>query len=728
MSCAACALKLERVLGALPGVRSASVNFATRVATIECGNDVTTERIAQAIERLGYSAIVARAGDPREAMIAARDAEGRELLTRTIVGAILATPVVVIAMTHGSVSFLHGPLADWTQAILGTAAMAICGWPFMVRAWRQAKVGMTSMDTLVALGSGVAWLWSMLILTIPAIAAMANAGANAHGAPVQFEAAASIVVLVTLGKWLEWRATRSASHAIESLVDLAPPRAVVLRDGTEHDVDAAKVVVGDLVLVRPGTRVPVDGRVESGRSSVDESMLTGEPTPVDKAPGDRVLGGTVNGAGALRMVATQVGSATVLAQVVRAVEDAQGSKAPIARLADRVSSRFVPAVLAIAVITGAAWMVFGPDDDRFARALVAVVSTLIIACPCAMGLATPAAIMAGTAAAARKGILVKGGAALESLARATTVVLDKTGTITEGHPRVSSVTACGGATEHQVLSAAASIERSSEHPLARAIVAAAEERGVLPKAAADVVAVPGQGVEGNIGGQRVLVGTRAWLAAAGAVVGADDDDASTIAMVAVDGCVVGSIQLRDAPRGGSAAAVASLRALGIEPVMLTGDRAAPAHAIARDVGIDRVIAGVLPHDKARAIIELQQGGARVAMVGDGINDAPALAQADVGLAMGCGSAIALEAADIALMGGDLRALPVAVLDARRTLRTIKQNLWWAFGYNALMIPLAAGALWPWTGWMLPPMLASAAMACSSVSVVLNSLRLLRRRD
>ena len=729
MSCAACALKIERGLAAVPGVRKASVNFANRTATLECDEGVTSQVLAQAVERLGYHTIVPRDGDdPRAAMVAAREAEGCDLKSRMIVGILLAAPVVAIAMTHGSVAWLHGAWTDWVQAVLGTAAMAVCGWPFIVRAWRQAMVGTTSMDTLVALGSGVAWLWSMLVLLVPSIADMVrDAGAaEAHGAPVQFEAAASIVVLVTLGKWLEWRATRSASHAIESLVDLAPPRAVVLRGGTECEISATEVAVGDLVVIRPGSRVPVDGTIESGRSSVDESMLTGEPMPVDKAPGDRVLGGTVNGSGALRMIAKQVGSATVLAQVVRAVEDAQGSKAPIARLADRVSARFVPVVLAIAVLTAAAWLLLGPAEDRVARAIVAMVSTLIIACPCAMGLATPAAIMAGTAAAARRGILVKGGAALEALACTTTIVLDKTGTITEGRPRVSSVTAFAGSTERELLAAAASIERSSEHPLARAIVAAADERGILPKPSTEVVAHPGQGVEGIVGGQRVRVGTPVWLATVGVSVPTTEDDASSMALVAVDDRVLGSIQLRDASRPSSRAAVASLRALGIEPVMLTGDRAAPARAIAAEVGIDRVIAGVLPHDKAGTIIELQRGGARVAMVGDGINDAPALAQAEVGIAMGCGAAIALEAADITLMRGDLAALPVAVRAARRTLRTIKQNLCWAFGYNAVMIPLAAGALWPWTGWMLPPMLASAAMALSSVSVVLNSLRLLRR--
>ena len=717
----------------MPGVRSASVNFATRVATLECDVGVPAERIVGEVERLGYHAIVPRdgdqnVGDARAALVAAREAEGRDLLKRTIIGAILAVPVVVMAMAHGSVPFLHGAWTDWMQAILGTAVMTVCGWPFIVRAWRQANAGMTSMDTLVALGSGVAWLWSVLVLLVPSIADLVrDAGAaDAHGTPLQFEAAASIVVLVTLGKWLEWRATRSASHAIESLVDLAPPRAVVLRDGTECEISAAEVEVGELVLIRPGSRVPVDGTIESGRSSVDESMLTGEPMPVDKAPGDRVLGGTVNGSGALRMIAKQVGSATVLAQVVRAVEEAQGSKAPIARLADRVSARFVPIVLVIALLAGTMWILLGPSEDRIGRALLAMVSTLIIACPCAMGLATPAAIMAGTAAAARRGILVKGGAALESLARVTTVVLDKTGTITEGRPRVSSVTAFAGVTEREVIMVAASVERSSEHPLARAIVAAADERGILLKPATDVVAHPGQGVEGVVGGQRVLVGTPAWIAGAGLPFPESDDDASTIAVVAVDDHVLGAIQLRDAARAGSASAVASLRSLGIEPVMLTGDRESVALVIGREVGIDRVIAGVLPHDKARTIIELQDGGARVAMVGDGINDAPALAQAEVGIAMGCGAAIALEAADITLMRGDLAALPIAVRAARRTLRTIKQNLCWAFGYNALMIPLAAGALWPWTGWMLPPMLASAAMALSSVSVVLNSLRLLRR--
>jgi Cu+-exporting ATPase len=730
MSCAACAIKLERGLAAVPGVSAASVNFATRLASVEVDPArVSDQHLARTIEGLGYHAFLPGAdGDPRAALVAARDAEGRDLRRRTIAGAITATPVVAIAMTHGAVPFLHGPIADWTQAILCTLTMATCGWPFLHRAWRQALAGTTSMDTLVALGSGVAWLWSLLVLVVPGLAGFVRTAgaADAHGAPVHFEAAASIVVLVTLGKWLEWRATRSASRAIDSLMELAPPRAVVLRDGQEVDVGVDEVVVGDLVLVRPGSRVPVDGVVESGRSSIDESMLTGEPMPVAKGPGDRALGGTVNGAGALRFVATKVGTATVLAQVVRAVEAAQASKAPIARLADRVSAVFVPIVLAMAVVAGACWLAFGPEDERFGRALLAVVSTLIIACPCAMGLATPTAIMAGTAAAARQGVLVKGGAALEALARVSTVVLDKTGTVTEGRPRVSGVVVHGGGTEREVLSVAASLERSSEHPLARAIVDAAEERGILPAPASMVVAHPGQGVEGLVGGQRARVGTPEWIAGAGLAVPGADDDASTFAVVAVDGGVLGSILLRDAARGSSAGAIASLRGLGIEPMMLTGDREASAQSIAREVGVDRVIAGVLPDGKARTIVALQQGGARLAMVGDGINDAPALAQAEVGIAMGCGSAIALEAADVVLMRGDLIALPGAVVLARRALRTIRQNLWWAFGYNALMIPVAAGALWPWTGWMLPPMLASAAMALSSISVVLNSLRLLRR--
>ncbi|MEY4183380.1 MAG: hypothetical protein RLZZ217_2006 [Planctomycetota bacterium] len=731
MSCAACAIKLERGLAAVPGVSAASVNFATRLASVDVDPALVTDRLlAGTIEDLGYHAFLAGLDeDPRAAMVAARDAEGRDLKRRTIVGAVTATPVVVIAMAHGGVPFLHGPIADWTQAILCTLTMAACGWPFLHRAWRQALVGTTSMDTLVALGSGVAWLWSLLVLVVPGLAGFVRTAgaADAHGAPVHFEAAASIVVLVTLGKWLEWRATRSASRAIESLMELTPPRAVVLRDGVEADVGVDQVAMGDLVVLRPGARVPVDGTVESGRSSVDESMLTGEPMPVAKAPGDRVLGGTVNGAGALRFVATKVGTATVLAQVVRAVEAAQASKAPIARLADRVSAVFVPIVLVIAAVAGACWLAFGPEEERFGRALLAVVSTLIIACPCAMGLATPAAIMAGTAAAARQGVLVKGGAALEALARVSTVVLDKTGTITQGKPGIARVSVFGGASEREVLGLAAAVERSSEHPLARAIVDAAEERGILPALASMVVAHPGQGVEGIVDGRRVLVGTVAWITEAGASLPVPDDEPSTVAVVCVDGRVIGVIHLHDRLRERSREAIDAVRRLGIEPVILTGDREAPARAVAAEVAIDRVVAGVLPHEKAGTIAALQRAGGAVAMVGDGINDAPALAQAEVGIAMGCGSAIALEAADVVLMRGDLIALPEAVALARRTLRTIRQNLWWAFGYNALMIPVAAGALWPWTGWMLPPMLASAAMALSSVSVVLNSLRLLRGR-
>lgn len=723
---------------ALPGVVSASVNAVTREVTVAwTGSQVSTERLERQLERLGYAAGAApgvdrqldRQLDRPAARDAERDAEGADLLRRTIVGGVLAAPVVALAMLHGSVPFLHGTIAAWIQMGFGSAAMAVCGLPFITRAWRQLRRRQATMDTLVALGSGVAWTWSLLVLTVPGLDELAHraGAADAHGPSIQVEAAASIVVLVTLGKWLEWRATRAASRAIEALVSLAPERATVVRDGAPVEVGAHEVIAGDLVLLRPGARVPVDGRVESGHSEVDESSLTGESMPVAKAPGDQVFGGTVNGMGAMRLIATEVGGATVLAQVIRAVEAAQGSKAPMARMADRVSGVFVPVVLLVAAFAAAVWSVFGPDGDRAGMALLAFVSTLIIACPCAMGLATPAAIMVGTGALARRGVLVKGGAALEALAGVTTVVFDKTGTITQGRPRVESVVTATGIAPNAVLAAAAAVEYGSEHPLARAIVQEAEARGILVSPATGTTASPGQGVEGLLQGERVLVGTRPWVEAQGIPVDVRLDDAvGTVAIVARGAALLGAIGFADALRGTSTSAVARVARLGLEPVLLTGDQLRVAEAVGAQVGIDRVIAGVLPHEKASSIRALQVAGARVAMVGDGINDAPALTQAEVGIAMGCGSGIALEAADVTLLGSDLAPLPGAIQLARATLRTIRQNLWWAFGYNALMIPVAAGALWPWTGWMLPPMLASAAMALSSVSVVANSLRLARQ--
>jgi Cu+-exporting ATPase len=586
------------------------------------------------------------------------------------------------------------------------------------------------MNTLIAVGTGAAFLYSVAATVLPGALAPARHGGDHARLAVYFEAAAVIIALILLGRMLESRAKGRAGEAIRRLIGLQARTARVIRDGQERDIPVEEVVPEDVVVVRPGEKIPVDGVVLDGASAVDESMLTGESLPVDKKPGDEVFGATMNRTGSFRFRATRVGRDTALQQIVRLVENAQGSKAPIARLADVISGIFTPVVLCIAIATFAAWFVLAAEEGRFIAALVPAVSVLIIACPCALGLATPTAIMVGTGRGAENGVLIKGGESLEIAHRIQTVVLDKTGTITLGRPAVTDVLPAGDLDENALLALAASAERGSEHPLGEAIVRAAKERGLRVADATSFSAIAGRGIEAEVDGRRLLLGNARLMADRGIAPDAAAaerlaDDGRTPMFLAVDGRFGGILAVADPVKPESKQAIEQMHALGLEVVMVTGDNRRTAAAVARQVGLDRALAEVLPEGKVEQIQRLQRERKVVAMVGDGINDAPALAQADVGIAIGTGTDIAMEASDITLIRGDLRGVVTAIRLSRATLRTVRQNLFWAFIYNALGIPVAAGLLYPITGWLLSPILASAAMSFSSVSVVANSLRLRR---
>jgi Cu+-exporting ATPase len=739
MTCATCVARVDRALRAAEGVRDAEVNLALRQARVVLADPDRLEPVVAAIEDAGYQAAPVEA---LRAGRAAREADAMEARERraVTVRAAVALGLAFATMGAGMLPLAPG-VTRWVLLALTLPVVTWAGRGFFLRAWKALRHRTADMSTLVSLGSGTAFAFSLVVTVAPGLFEGRGVAPD-----VYYDSVAFILAFVLAGNALEARARSRTSSAIRALMELAPRTARRVREGREEDVALASIVAGDVVAVRPGERMPVDGRVTLGVSAVDESMLTGEAMPVPKRQGDAVVGGTMNGQGALLVVAERVGAAAVLAQIVRLVEHAQSTRAPIQALADRISAVFVPIVIGIAAATFAAWYALGPEP-RLLHAILAFVTVAVIACPCAMGLATPTALIVGMGRGAGMGVLVKNGEALERAAAVTTVVLDKTGTITEGRPALAEIVVAGAAAsaidEARALGLAAGLEAWSEHPIASAVLEAARARGIAVVRAADFEAVPGGGVRGTLDGRAVALGTAPWLASLGvdATTFAGDEArvaglGATPVILAVDGRASALLSIRDRVREGAAAAVARMRGMGLEVVVLTGDRRAAAEAVARDVGIETVRAEVSPRGKLEAIDALRDGGADarggsnrasrrkvVAMVGDGINDAPALSRADVGVAMGGGTDVALDAADAALLRADLHGVPTLLALSRRTMRTIRTNLFWAFAYNIVGIPVAAGVLYPAFGILLSPVLASLAMALSSISVVLNSLRL-----
>ena len=767
MTCAACQSHVQKALAKQPGVIDASVNLMMKDASVTFDPAVVTpDGLVDAIRSTGYGAELATpdqtAFEEQEARDQAQTEEFRELRLKAIVSGVIAVLAMIFSMPlmASNAHQVMGPTTDpfmrwvmtsltpaletiapwvyridpqllsYTLLVVTTAVMTWAGRHFYVRAWASFRHHAADMNTLIAVGTGAACIYSVIATVAPNFFI-------SHGVTpdVYYEAVVFIIALILTGNAFEARAKGRTSAALRSLVNLRPKTARVVRDGQEIDVPVESVTHGEIVIVRPGERVPVDGTIVSGASAVDESMLTGESLPVKKVAGDRVIGGTINATGSFRYTATTLGSDSVLAQIVKLMRDAQGSRAPIQRLADQVSGIFVPVVISLAVLTFVAWFVAVDVTGGTApmvRAFAAAVAVLIIACPCAMGLAVPTAVMVATGKGAELGVLIKGGEALQRAGDITTVVLDKTGTVTEGKPTVTDLVLTPDITRSSddMLRLVASLEASSEHPLADAIVRHAKERGLMLSTAAAFNAVTGRGAVGMVDGVVMAVGNAALMKDHAILVSSLEATADALAgsgrtsmYVAIDGVLAGVIAVADPIKDTSREAIARIHRMGLDVVMLTGDNELTAHAIAREAGIDHVVAGVLPEGKVAEVKRLQAEGKVVAMVGDGVNDAPALAQADIGMAIGNGTDVAVEAADVVLMRGDLRSAAQAIELSRRTMRTMKQNLFWAFAYNVVGIPIAAGVLYPSLGILLSPILASAAMAFSSVSVVSNSLRL-----
>jgi Cu+-exporting ATPase len=728
MTCAACQSRVQRTLQKQEGVTDASVNLMMGTATVTYDPAATKpEALVAAIEATGYGAELPKpersAFEEQEARDKATAAEFHELKWKAIVSGVVGLAAMAV------MPFMHSMMwITWVLLVATAALMATAGRHFYVRAWKAFTHHSADMNTLVALGTGAAFVYSVIATIAPTF--FLSRGVSAD---VYYEAVLLIIAFILTGNAFEARAKRNTAAALRALVQLQPKTARVLRNLVEQDVPIELVEANDIVVVRPGERIPVDGIVQKGESAVDESMLTGESLPVSKKVGDRVIGGTINRTGSFRLKATTLGEDSMLAQIVKLMRDAQGSRAPIQALADRISSVFVPVVISIAIATFAVWAMFA-TDAAFVKGFAAAVTVLIIACPCAMGLAVPTAVMVATGKGAELGVLIKGGEALQRAGDVRTIVLDKTGTVTEGRPTVTDVVTHGGADEAVLLARTAALESLSEHPLAEAIAQSAKARGLKLGQVEGFESVTGKGIVGVVDGAAMAVGNAALMADYAidvAPLAADvqrlSDAGRTPMYVAMDGTLAGLIAVADPIKDSSRLAIQRMKALGLNVVMLTGDTERTAKAIAREAGIDTVVAGVLPDGKVAEVKRLQATGQVVAMVGDGINDAPALAQADVGMAIGTGTDIAAEAADVVLMRGDLRAAGQAIELSRRTMATMKQNLFWAFIYNVIGIPVAAGVLFPAFGLLLTPVLASAAMAFSSVSVVTNSLRLRRAR-
>ena len=733
MSCASCAMTIENAVSKIPGVDKASVNLATEIMTVEANDSVTPEDIAKVVDGVGYSARPRGKSveEELEEKNEKKEAHLREMKRNLTISAIFAVPLLFIAMADmvgiPMPAFLSPMQSPVSYALIQLALVLPIIWlgrRFFVDGFKALSKGHPNMDSLVALGTSAAFLYS-LYGTYHVLEGHAHFAMNLY-----YESAGVILTLITLGKYFEDVSKGKTSMAIQTLVGLAPKMATVLRDGQEVEVPVEEVQVGDLIRVKPGEKVPVDGIVTEGNSTVDESMLTGESIPVSKSVGDEVIGASLNKTGSFILKATKIGKDTALSQIIQLVEQAQGSKAPIAKLADKVSGVFVPIVIALALVSGLAWYFLGQESWVFA--LTITISVLVIACPCALGLATPTAIMVGTGKGAENGILLKSGEALEEANHVNMVVFDKTGTITNGTPVVTDVVTAENTDADALIRLAASLEVASEHPLGEAIVAKAKEQGAAFDEVTNFEAIPGFGIKGHVGETLVFLGNEKWMRENGLANVEMNEKANRFAeqgktplYIGYNDAVQGLIVVADTVKESSARAIQTLHEMGIQVAMMTGDHERTAQAIAAEVGIDRVFSEVLPQDKANYVSKLQEEGYIVAMVGDGINDAPALAQAQVGIAIGTGTDVAIESADAVLMKSDLMDVPAMLKLSRATIRNIKENLFWAFAYNVIGIPFAMGVLHLFGGPLLNPMIAGAAMSFSSVSVVLNALRLKR---
>ncbi len=731
MSCAACVNKVEKALRSLKGVIQANVNFATERASVEyLPQEVTLRDLKNAVQEVGYKVLEVQEEDIVEKERIAREAELTRLKLKFTVGLLLLLPILFLM--YGA-PFLEGlglsrRVNYFIQFLLATPVQFWVGRQFYLGFWKAAKNKTSDMNTLIAVGTSAAYLYSLIVTFVPHLIMVKGLMID-----VYFDTSAAIIVLILLGRFLESRARGKTSEAIKKLMGLQPKTARVVRDGREVDISLNEVIPGDVVVVRPGEKIPVDGVIKEGHSFVNESMVTGESIPVEKQPGDNVIGATINKMGAFQFEATRVGKETVLAQIIRLVQEAQGSKPPIARLVDVIASYFVPSVIVVAIVTFFIWYFFGPHPS-LTYAFLNFVAVLIIACPCSLGLATPTSIMVGTGKGAENGILIRGAEALEKAHQLNTIILDKTGTLTKGEPSVTDVVQSGSMEKKEILLIAASAERRSEHPLGEAIVRKAVEEGLTLLDPKDFQALSGEGIEATIDSKKILLGNKAMMEARKVELNGFSRQAEQLSregktpmFLAVNGEIKGIIAVADTLKENSGKVVEALHRMGLEVVMLTGDNLRTAKAIARQAGIDRVLAEILPEKKTEEVKRLQAEGKRVGMVGDGINDAPALAQADVGIAIGTGTDVAMESSDITLIGGDVKGIVTAIALSKATIRNIRQNLFWAFAYNTILIPVAAGVLFPFFGILLNPIFAAGAMAFSSVTVVSNALRLRKFR-